>query len=124
MTAQGLEVLVVDDNGMNRKVFSMLLKKMGSNVDEAGGGMECLELVRQKKYDLIFMDHLMPVMDGIETLNRMRDLELSLNMETPVVALTANDLRNGKDFYLDAGFNAYLEKPVLPKNLELLMSEL
>ena len=66
----------------------------------------------------------MPVMDGIETLNRMRDLELSLNMETPVVALTANDLRNGKDFYLDAGFNAYLEKPVLPKNLELLMSEL
>lgn len=124
MIAQGLEVLVVDDNGMNRKVFSMLLKKMGSNVDEAGGGMECLELVRQKKYDLIFMDHLMPVMDGIETLNRMRDLELSLNMETPVVALTANDLRNGKDFYLDAGFNAYLEKPVLPKNLELLMSEL
>ena len=81
-------------------------------------------MVRQKKYDLIFMDHLMPVMDGIETLNRMRDLELSLNMETPVVALTANDLRNGKDFYLDAGFNAYLEKPVLPKNLELLMSEL
>ncbi len=124
MTAQGLEVLVVDDNGMNRKVFSMLLKKMGSNVDEAGGGIECLELVRQKKYDLIFMDHLMPVMDGIETLNRMRDLELSLNLETPVVVLTANDLRNGKDFYLDAGFDAYLEKPVLPKNLELLMSEL
>lgn len=124
MTAQGLEVLVVDDNGMNRKVFSMLLKKMGSNVDEAGGGIECLELVRQKKYDLIFMDHLMPVMDGIETLNRMRDLELSLNTETPVVALTANDLRNGKDFYLEAGFDAYLEKPVLPKNLELLMSEL
>ena len=124
MTAQGLEVLVVDDNGMNRKVFSMLLRKMGSNVDEAGGGMECLELVRQKKYDLIFMDHLMPVMDGIETLNRMRDLELSLNLETPVIALTANDLRNGKKFYLDAGFDAYLEKPVLPKNLEALMNEL
>ncbi len=124
MTAQGLEVLVVDDNGMNRKVFSMLLKKMGSNVDEAGGGIECLELVRKKKYDLIFMDHLMPVMDGIETLNRMKDLELSLNMETPVIALTANDLRNGRDFYLNAGFDSYLEKPVLPKNLEALMSEL
>lgn len=124
MTAQGLDVLVVDDNGMNRKVFSMLLKKMGSNVDEAGGGIECLELVRKKKYDLIFMDHLMPVMDGIETLNRMKDLELSLNMETPVIALTANDLRNGRDFYLNAGFDSYLEKPVLPKNLEALMSEL
>ncbi len=124
MTAQGLEVLVVDDNGMNRKVFSMVLKKMGSNVDEAGGGMECLELVCRKKYDLIFMDHLMPVMDGIETLNRMQDLELSLNTDTPVVALTANDLRNNKEFYLNAGFNAFLQKPVLPQNLEALINEL
>lgn len=124
MTAQGLEVLVVDDNGMNRKVFSMVLKKMGSNVDEAGGGMECLELVCRKKYDLIFMDHLMPVMDGIETLNRMQDLELSLNTDTPVVALTANDLYNNKEFYLNAGFDAFLQKPVLPQKLETLISEL
>lgn len=124
MTAQGLEILVVDDNSMNRKVFSVLLKKMGNNVDEAGGGMECLELVRQKKYDLIFMDHLMPVMDGIETLNRMQDLELSLNTDTPVVALTANDLRNNKEFYLNVGFDAFLQKPVLPQSLEALINEL
>lgn len=124
MIAKGLNVLVVDDNGMNRKLFSMLLKKMECNVDEAGGGMECLELARQKKYDLIFMDHLMPVMDGIETLNRMRELELSLNPDTPVIALTANDLRNSEAFYLENGFDGYLEKPVLPVKLENVINRL
>ena len=118
MTAQGLQVLIVDDNAMNRKLISMLLKNMGSVVDEATGGIDCLEFVTQKKYDVIFMDHLMPLMDGIETLNRMMDLETSLNKETPVIALTADDLRNGENFYLEAGFNGYLVKPVLPQHLE------
>jgi CheY-like chemotaxis protein len=75
-------------------------------------------MIGRKKYDLIFMDHMMPEMDGIETLNRMKALEQSLNRGTPVVALTANDMNNGKEFYLDAGFNGYLEKPVLPQKLE------
>lgn len=118
MTAQGLQVLIVDDNAMNRKLISMLLKNMGSVVDEATGGIDCLEFVTQKKYDVIFMDHLMPLMDGIETLNRMMDLDTSLNKETPVIALTADDLRNGEEFYLEAGFNGYLVKPVLPQHLE------
>jgi CheY-like chemotaxis protein len=118
MITKGLEVLIVDDNGMNRKLFAMLLKKMGNVTDEADSGAECLEMVGRKKYDLIFMDHMMPEMDGIETLNRMKALEQSLNRGTPVVALTANDMNNGKEFYLDAGFNGYLEKPVLPQKLE------
>jgi len=124
MTAQGLQVLIVDDNAMNRKLISMLLKNMGSVVDEATGGIDCLEFVTQKKYDVIFMDHLMPLMDGVETLNRMMDLDTSLNKETPVTALTADDLRNGKDFFLDAGFNGYLVKPVLPQHLEDMIAEL
>jgi len=124
MTAQGLQVLIVDDNAMNRKLISMLLKNMGSVVDEATGGIDCLEFVTQKKYDVIFMDHLMPLMDGVETLNRMMDLDTSLNKETPVIALTADDLRNGKDFFLDAGFNGYLVKPVLPQHLEDMIAEL
>ena len=118
MITKGLEVLIVDDNGMNRKLFAMLLKKMGNVTDEADSGAECLEMVGRKKFDLIFMDHMMPEMDGIETLNRMKALEQSLNRGTPVVALTANDMNNGKEFYLDAGFNGYLEKPVLPQKLE------
>ena len=121
MIAKGLEVLVVDDNGMNRKLFSMLLKKLGSDVEEAGSGEECLKMVCRKRYDLIVMDHMMPEMDGIEALNRMKDMENSLNMGTPVIALTANDMNNGKEFYMDAGFNGYLEKPVLPQKLEELI---
>lgn len=121
MITKGLEVLVVDDSSMNRKLFSMLLKKMGNAVDEADSGAECLEMVCKKKYDLIFMDHMMPEMDGIETLNRMKYLEQSLNRGTPVVALTANDMKGGKEFYLDAGFNGYLEKPVIPQRLEELI---
>lgn len=121
MKTKGLDILVVDDNGMNRKLFSMLLKKMGNGTDEADSGEECLKMVCRKKYDLIFMDHMMPEMDGIETLNRMNNLEDSLNRGTPVVALTANDMNNGKEFYLDAGFHGYLEKPVLPQKLEELI---
>ena len=124
MITKGLDVLVVDDNGMNRKLFSMLLKKMGNNVEEADSGEECLKMVCRKKYDLIFMDHMMPEMDGIEALNRMKDLQDSLNMGTPVVALTANDMNNGREYYLDAGFNGYLEKPVLPQKLEELIQVL
>ena len=124
MTAQGLQVLIVDDNAMNRKLISMLLKNMGSIVDEATGGIDCLEFVTQKKYDVIFMDHLMPLMDGIETLNRMMDLDTSLNKDTPVIALTADDLRNGEEFYLEAGFNGYLVKPVLPQHLEDMIATL
>lgn len=124
MTAQGLQVLIVDDNAMNRKLISMLLKNMGSIVDEATGGIDCLEFVTQKKYDVIFMDHLMPLMDGVETLNRMMDLDTSLNKETPVIALTADDLRNGRDFFLEAGFNGYLVKPVLPQHLEDTIAQL
>jgi CheY-like chemotaxis protein len=124
MKTQGLQVLIVDDNSMNRKLISMLLKNMGCEVEEATGGIDCLELVCQKKYDVIFMDHLMPFMDGIETLNRMYALDTSLNLDTPVIALTADDLRNGKDFYLQSGFQGYLVKPVLPKHLEELIAEL
>ena len=124
MITKGLDVLVVDDNGMNRKLFSMLLKKMGNNADEADSGEECLKMVCRKRYDLIFMDHMMPEMDGIEALNRMKALQDSLNMGTPVVALTANDMNHGREYYLEAGFNGYLENPVLPQKLEELIQVL
>ena len=124
MTAQGLQVLIVDDNAMNRKLISMLLKNMGSVVDEATGGIDCLEFVTQKKYDVIFMDHLMPEMDGVETFHRLKELTNSLNPDTPVIALTADDLGSGEAFFMEAGFNGYLVKPVLPKKLEELIASL
>lgn len=124
MTTQGLHVLVVDDNAMNRKMLSMVLKTMSITTDEADGGAACLELVSQKKYDVIFMDHLMPEMDGVETFHRLKELTNSLNPDTPVIALTADDLGSGEAFFMEAGFNGYLVKPVLPKKLEELIVSL
>lgn len=124
MTTQGLHVLVVDDNAMNRKMLSMVLKTMSITTDEADGGAACLELVSQKKYDVIFMDHLMPEMDGVETFHRLKELTNSLNPDTPVIALTADDLGSGEAFFMEAGFNGYLVKPVLPKKLEELIASL
>lgn len=124
MTAEGLKVLLVDDNSMNRKVFTMLLKSMGSIVDEAASGAECLELAAQNKYDVIFMDHMMPEMDGMETLAKMNQMAESLNKDTPVIALSANPAEEVQDEYLSAGFSGYLEKPVFPPMLQKLISEL
>lgn len=124
MTAEGLKVLLVDDNSMNRKVFTMLLKSMGSIVEEAASGAECLEMAVKNQYDVIFMDHMMPEMDGIETLEKMNQLEESLNKDTPVVALSANPAEEVQDEYLAAGFHGYLEKPVFPPMLQKLISEL
>lgn len=124
MITQGLQVLIVDDNAMNRKMLSMVLKKMGIMTDEADGGPACLELVSQKKYDVIFMDHLMPEMDGVETFHRLKELTNSLNPDTPVIALTADDLGSGEAFFMETGFSGYLVKPVLPKKLEELIVSL
>ena len=124
MKTEGLKVLLVDDNSMNRKVFHMLLKSMGSMVDEAASGAACLELVVQNSYDVIFMDHMMPEMDGIETFEKMNQMEASLNNETPVIALSASPAEEVQGEYLAAGFKGYLEKPVFPPLLQKLIAEL
>ncbi len=124
MKTEGLKVLLVDDNSMNRKVFNMLLTSMGSIVDEAASGAECLELVVQNSYDIIFMDHMMPEMDGMETFEKMNQLEGSLNKNTPVIALSASPAEEAQDEYLEAGFTGYLEKPVFLPLLQKLILEL
>ena len=84
------KLLVVDDNAVNRRVLRNLLKETQIQVAEAEGGRECLELVQKNHYDLIFLDHMMPQMDGIETLHRMQQLSGHPCQGTPVVVLTAN----------------------------------
>lgn len=123
--ADWARVLVVDDNEMNRKVFSLLLKKTGMQITEAASGAECIELVKQNKYDIIFMDHMMPEMDGVQTLEALRNMhEDNLSAEAPVVALTANAIAGAEEFYLSNGFNAFLSKPVEPRRLEKLIASL
>ncbi|MBQ9360750.1 MAG: response regulator [Lachnospiraceae bacterium] len=81
-------------------------------------GKKCLELITKKKYDLIYLDHRMPDMDGLETRRRMEELQGNLNEDTPVIALTANAISGAKEEYLNYGFDDYLSKPVSTKSLE------
>ena len=113
-TAEEACILVVDDNKVNLDVIKNLLKKTKIIVDTALSGEEALKLVSEKSYDMIFLDHLMPGMDGPETLKHMMDMEDNLSIEAPVIALTANAVSGAKDQYLKAGFRDYLSKPVDP----------
>ncbi len=124
LTAPEAYVLVVDDNAMNRRVFKNLLKETLIQIDEAGSGMECLALARQKHYDLIFLDHMMPDMDGIETLHRLMEDSTSVCSSTPVIALTANAITGAKEMYLSEGFHSFLSKPINPEKLEKLLLDL
>lgn len=122
--APGAKILVVDDNAVNRKVLRSLLKETQVQIAEAGGGAECLELVQKEHYDLIFLDHMMPEMDGVETLQRMKQLADYPCQDTPVVVLTANAVVGAKEKYLAEGFDDFLSKPIVPEKLENMMKSM
>ena len=119
--APDAKILVVDDTELNLTVVKGLLKQTGIQIDTALSGHATLELVAKNKYDVIFLDHRMPGMDGIETLHAMKALATNLNAEVPCIALTANAVSGAKEMYLEEGFNDYLTKPVESKNLESLL---
>ena len=110
-TASKAHILVVDDVEMNLKVVKGFLKEINVSVDTATSGEQCLRMVQEKTYNIIFLDHLMPDMDGIETLQAMRALETNPNKTTPVIMLTANAINGIKKQYLNVGFTDYLAKP-------------
>lgn len=109
-------ILFVDDNAMNLKISQLLLKETKITIDTATNGLEAIELVKKNVYDMVFLDHMMPLMDGVETLNRMKNDKYLRN--TPVIALTANSVSGARDMYLDYGFSDYLSKPIDAKLLE------
>ncbi len=123
MKGSGKKVLVVDDNSMNRRVFAALLKNTGIQVVEAGSGNEALKLVTKEIYDIIFLDHMMPGMDGIETFKAFEGLIDNRNRKTPVIALTANAVNGAKDYYVSEGFDGYLAKPIEPEYLERIIKK-
>ncbi len=120
--APDARLLIVDDSEMNRKVIRGLLKTIKVQLDEASGGKECLELMRRNKYHLVFMDHLMPEMDGLETFEALKKEHLCDN--TPVVAMTANTLSMSEEDYLNLGFAAFSVKPILPEKLQSMVYQL
>lgn len=109
-------VLVVDDNKMNLKVFRNLLKQTQMQIFEAESGKECLDMLSRQSFDLIFLDHMMPEMDGMETLCIIREKKLC--GETPIIMLTANAIIGDKEKYLKAGFDDFLSKPIIPDQLD------
>ncbi len=108
-------VLVVDDNSMNRKVFRSLIRATQIQITEAASGEEALNIVSHEKFHMIFMDHMMPGMDGIETMRRMRD-NGSLG-HTPIYVLTANAVTGARDEYISRGFDGFLSKPIATDQL-------
>ena len=116
------DVLVVDDVEMNIKVFCGLLKRTEIHVDSALSGAVALEMVKKKTYDMIFLDHRMPEMDGIETLQRMHAME-HVCKGKPVIALTANAISGAREEYIAAGFTDYLAKPIDSHKLEQMLKK-
>ena len=117
-TAPEANVLVVDDTPVNLTVFKNLLKHTRLRIDEANSADECLERSMKKKYDMIFLDHMMPYKDGIEALKELKAMKDNPNIETPVVCLTANAIAGMREVYISAGFDDYLAKPINPPDLE------
>ncbi len=116
--APDAQILLVDDNKTNRKVVAALLKKTQMKITEAEGGEEAVELASAQKFDIIFMDHMMPGMDGIEAMKRIKAQKDGPCADTPIIVLTANAVVGSKEKYVDEGFDGFLSKPIAPDKLE------
>ncbi len=119
--APDAHILVVDDTVMNLTVVKSLLKQTKVQIDTAKSGYECLEAVKEKKYDMIFLDHRMPGLDGVETFKAMKKLNGNLNLDTPTISLTANAVSGAREEYIRLGFKDYLTKPIDGHQLEDMM---
>lgn len=108
----GVRILIVDDNEINRMIAVEMLNPLDVQIDTAENGLQAVEQVRHKEYDVIFMDHQMPVMDGIEAVQAIRSMDGVYYKEVPVIALTANTEKEQQAEYLRAGMSDYLGKPI------------
>ncbi|MCI9463997.1 MAG: response regulator [Lachnospiraceae bacterium] len=111
-TAPSAHVLIVDDNRMNIRVVEGLLKEYQIRVTYAVNGNEALELIENMSYDFVFMDHMMPEMDGVETMHRIRDKVGHYYQKVPIIALTANAAPGNREMFLEEGFNDFISKPI------------
>lgn len=127
--APDAKILIVDDTEMNLTVAKGLLQPLKMQIDTADNGKTAIEMLQKKHYDLVFMDHKMPVMDGIEATMLIRNIEGKYYQEVPIIALTANAVMDARESFMQAGMNDFVAKPIemkaicskirkwLPKNL-------
>ncbi len=118
MTCPDVKVLVVDDEPMNLMVAKGIFKDYGMIVDTALSGMDAIDMCDDEDYDIIFMDHMMPDMDGVETLKRLRILETRISKKFTVVALTANAISGAREMFMSEGFDGFVAKPIDKIELE------
>ena len=119
--APDAHILVVDDTRVNLKVAKGLLRKTMIQIDTAESGKDAIDLTLKNRYDLILMDQRMPGMDGTEALKYIREQEDGLNVQTPVICLTADAIIGAKERYMAEGFTDYLAKPINSRELEQTM---
>lgn len=111
-TAPQADVLLVEDNIINQEVALALLEPLEMRIDVASNGKEALQMVQNKKYDLVFMDHFMPVMDGVEATKKIRALKEEYYQNIPIVALTADAVQGVREEFLASGMNDFVSKPI------------
>ena len=118
MYCNGAEALVVDDEPMNLVVAKSILRRYGMNVTTAISGQEAVDICREKDFSIVFMDHMMPGMDGVETMKRIRAESVRGSNEMPIVALTANAVSSAKEMFMTEGFDGFVSKPIELVELE------
>lgn len=111
-TAPDARVLIVDDNSTNLKVAEGLMRPYNMKITTAISGREALDLLRETKFDIVFMDHMMPELDGVETTALIREMEGEYYKKLPVIALTANAVNGAREMFLSSGFNDFIAKPI------------
>ncbi len=117
-TAEQARILVVDDTAINITVVKALLKRIKVQVDTAKSGFECIEKAVLTPYHIIFLDHMMPEMDGIETLEKLKSEKVNASENAVIIALTANAIVGSKEMFLKSGFDDYMSKPIDGELLE------
>lgn len=121
-----LNILLVEDNLLNQRIVTFSLKRFNHEVVIANNGVEALEQFRSRKFDVILMDIMMPLMDGLEATVKIREIENSLNTEkrTPIIALTANTMDNDREKCLSYGMDEFMAKPFDIEKLNSIFGEL
>ena len=123
MYCRNVRALVVDDEMMNLVVAKSIFNRYGMIVTTAISGQESIDRTREQVFDIIFMDHMMSGMDGVEAMKRIRTDVTGLNSATPVVALTANAMSSAKQMFLNEGFDGFVSKPIEIEELERVMKQ-
>ena len=123
LRCEGVRALVVDDESMNLVVAKSIFGRYGMKVFTATSGQESIDICREKVFDIIFMDHMMSGMDGVEAMKRIRTDVSGLNGSIPIVALTANAMSSAKQMFLAEGFDGFVSKPVEIEELERVLKQ-